>query len=349
MQKLVSIIVLNWNGQQFLEPCLKALQAQTYPNFEVVLVDNGSQDGSVDFVRQNFGKWERLKLIELSENSGFSGGNIEGLAHSNPEATYIATLNNDTEAEADWLVTLVERLEAKPNEEKWAAACGPMVFTTDRQRVASAGIEIRQDGMALDRDVGRLIMAEQLEVEIFGPCAGAALYRREALNEVGFFDPAFFAYLEDADLAWRLRLAGWQTLYVSGAKVAHVYSGTGKQGSPFKNFQLGRNRVWIILKNMPTKLLLRYLPKILLYDLAACFYTLLFQRDIQPLRGRLVALSPKHLKRILGQRREIKKLCKVNINQINQWLVKPPSLWQNLKLRRTVDRLAQPHTEMAQP
>ncbi len=312
------------------------------------MVENGSQDGSSDFVRQNFGNWERLKLIELPENKGFSGGNLEGLAHSSPEATYIATLNNDTEAEPEWLASLVQRLEAKPAREKWAAAGGPMVFANDRQRIASAGIEIQQNGLALDRGVGELVTIEPQEEEIFGPCAGAALYRREALHEVGFFDPAFFAYLEDADLAWRLRLAGWRTLYVPSAKVAHVYSGTGKQGSPFKHFQLGRNRVWVILKNMPTKLLIRYLPKILIYDLAASFYTLFFQRDLQPLRGRLVALAPRHLKRVLEQRKEIRNLCKVNSEEINHWLVKAPSLRQNIKLRRAVDRLAQPQTEMAQ-
>lgn len=347
MPPLISVIVLNWNGKQFLGSCLRALQAQTYPNFEVVLVENGSNDGSTEYLRQEFGAWDKLKLLELPQNTGFSGGNLAGLNHANPESRYIATLNNDTVADPRWLEELAFALENHSAE--WAAACGPMTFANDPELIASAGIEIRRNGLALDRAIGEKLQTNQTEREIFGVCAGAALYRREAIEAVGFFDPAFFAYLEDADLAWRLRLSGWRSLYIPEAQVTHAYSGTGKQGSPFKSFQLGRNRVWVILKNTPTKLLLRNLPRILLYDIAASFYTLLFRRDIHPLRGRLAALLPHHLRRVWRQRREIQAQRKISTAYLKRWLSPDFSFRSNLELRQAVDHLALSHSETSQP
>jgi len=335
----VSVLILNWNGRNYLEPCLNALRGQTYRAFEVILVENGSVDGSAALVRETFGEWlaeGTLKLVELAQNTGFSGGNLEGLRHAEPEARYIATLNNDTEADSHWLETLVNSLENRSDE--WAAVCGAMLFASDTARIASAGIEVRKNGLALDGRGGEL-WKPGAEEEIFGVCAGAALYRRKAIEETGFFDPAFFAYLEDADLAWRLRLRGYRSLYVPDAKVMHLYSGTGGQGSPFKSFQLGRNRLWVILKDMPGALLLRYLPLILFYDLAAVLYTLLFRRDIHSLRGRLAALRPRHLKRLRQQRREIQQNRRVSIAELRRWLASS-GFGNNLALQRTMDELA---------
>ncbi|MEI6045538.1 MAG: glycosyltransferase family 2 protein [Chloroflexota bacterium] len=348
----VSIIILNWNGRGFLEPCLMALQAQTFPasRFEIVLVENGSTDGSAAWLRTRFGDWlkeeakPRLKLIELSENQGFAGGNLVGLEHCHPSSRYIATLNNDTEAQSGWLAALVAALEARPKQERWAAVGGAMLFAGEQDkaspRIASAGIEVRRDGLALDRRIGERLREVEREEEIFGVCAGAALYRREALDQVGFFDPAFFAYLEDADLAWRLRLAGWRSLYVPEALVWHEYSGTGKQGSPFKSFQLGRNRLWTIFKNWPAPMLVRYACAILFYDLAASIYTLLLRRDPHPLRGRLAALHPTHLRRILAQRRQIQRQRTIAVSELKKWLGRSASPLEMLALRRTADTKA---------
>ena len=214
---------------------------------------------------------------------------------------------------------------------KWAAACGPMLFASSQFEsvpiIAAAGIEVYRNGLAMDGKVGLPLDARDTEAsEVFGPCAGAALYNRRALDEVSFFDPAFFAYLEDADLAWRLRLAGWHTLYVPQAHVWHEYSGTSGQNSPFKNFQLGRNRVWTILKNMPGRLLLRHLPAILLYDFAASLYTLR-QGNRNAALGRLAALKPKELERVWQQRRQIQKQRTASLTDIEAWLLPSPPLW----------------------
>ncbi|MBN9388636.1 MAG: glycosyltransferase family 2 protein [Chloroflexi bacterium] len=345
-QCLVSLIVLNWNGQRFLERCLDSLAEQTFRDFEIVLVDNGSTDGSVAFLKEKYGDWlagaenPRLRLIELSQNTGFSGGNLAGLEACDPASRYIATLNNDTQADPAWLETLVTALE---KEMRWGAACGPMLFASEQNqatpRVAAAGIEVRRNGLALDRQLGQPWQPDEPPTEVFGPCAGAALYRRKTLEQVGFFDPAFFAYLEDADLAWRLRLAGWPTVYLAGALVWHEYSGTGGQGSPFKNFQLGRNRPWVILKNWPVRLLLKHFFSIAAYDLAASLYTL-FKGDFQPTRGRLAALAPGHLKRIWRQRRDIQRKRKIQPDELEKWLRPAPGLRENLRLRESADKLA---------
>ena len=132
--------------------------------------------------------------------------------------------------------------------------------------------------------------AEAAPVEIFGPCAGAALYRRAMLDEIGLFDESFFAYLEDVDLAWRGRAAGWRCLYAPAARVLHRHSATAGEGSPFKRRQLGRNKVWLIAKNYPFRQLWWAAPLVILYDLAAVLYALVTRRDTQALRGRLSGL-----------------------------------------------------------
>ena len=349
----VSLIVLNWNGRRFLEPCLSSLFGQTFLDFEIVLVDNGSNDGSVEFLETQFNPYltpdskPSFKLVKLTHNTGFAGGNLAGLAVCNPASRYIATLNNDTIAAPGWLEKLVAALDAQMSAvvtTSWAAACGPMLFTSSQSdgvpTIAAAGIEIYRNGLAMDGKVGQpLDERETATREVFGPCAGAALYNRRALDEVGFFDPAFFAYLEDADLAWRLRLAGWHTLYVPQAQVWHEYSGTSGQNSPFKNFQLGRNRVWTILKNMPGRLLLRHLPAILLYDFAASLYTLR-EGNRNAALGRLAALKPKELGRVWQQRRQIQKQHTVSLTEIEAWLLPNPPLLRNVQLRQKVDKLA---------
>ena len=338
----VTILILNWNGRQFLERCLASVRAQTFQNFEVVLVDNGSTDGSTELIHQHFGEWlkaetlPRLRLVELPQNEGFSGGNLAGWSVSDPASQYIATLNNDTWVDPDWLAQLVALIDGKAD---CGAVAGPMLFASDEGKIASAGIEVRRDGLALDRALGQPQAAMGEQQEIFGPCAGAALYRRAALEDTGFFDPAFFAYLEDADLAWRLRLRGWYTLYQPTAKVWHEYSGTGGQNSPFKNFQLGRNRIWVILKNWPARFLWRYGCWIVAYDLAACAYTLL-KGQPQSTLGRLTALKWRHLRRVWQQRRSNQTRRIATLAELERWLLPVVGPKATLQTRQIANSLA---------
>ncbi|WP_420629566.1 glycosyltransferase family 2 protein [Candidatus Leptofilum sp.] len=322
MSASVSIIVVNWNGRHHLNLCLSALFAQTYPNFEVTLVDNGSTDGSQTFVRDHF---PDVRLIELPQNMGFARGNNVGIRASN--ADYIATINNDTKVAPNWLTALVETAEANPN----VGMCAAKLLFWDRPDVInSAGICLDRAGIAWDRLGGHPNEISQTKpVPVFGASGGAALYRRTMLNQIGLFDEDFFAYLEDVDLAWRARLAGWDCLFVDTAVIHHHHSATAIEGSPFKNRLLGRNKVWTIVKNYPWQLLLLYLPAILLYDLGAVAVALLARRDVSPLVGRLQAI-PK-LPAMWQKRRKIQQSRTLPLKELRalmEPISSPLKVWQ---------------------
>lgn len=297
MSEFISVIIVNWNGRHHLEMCLPALAQQTYTQFEVILVDNGSTDDSITFVRTHF---PEVRLITLAKNQGFARGNNIGIKAST--ASFVALLNNDTKPESTWLEHLV--ITAIKDDQVGMVA-SKMLFYDRPQLINSAGICLDRVGIAWDRLGGMPNDDTEVVKEIFGGCGGAVLYRRAMLNEIGLFDEDYFAYLEDVDLAWRARLTGWRCLYVSTAVVYHRHSATSVEGSPFKSQLLGRNKVWTILKNYPLLPLLRYLPLILLYDAGAVLVSLVQRRDPNPLIGRLKALPG--LPKILRKRTALQK------------------------------------------
>lgn len=283
MNARVSVIIPNWNGKLYLEGCLSSVMAQTYPDFEVVLVDNGSTDGSAEFVARRF---PQVRIIRHDENLGFAAGNNTAIRAT--RSPYVATLNNDAQAKPTWLDALVEAMES---DDQVGMCASKMLYAHRPEIIDSAGLSPDVAGIAWNRRWGEHDVDDDAgPTEVFGACAGAALYRRAMLHQIGLFDEDFFSYLEDADLAWRARLAGWKCLYVPSAMVYHVHSATGGVGSPFKNYLLGRNKIWTIVKNYPSPQLFCYLPLIVACDLAAVAYGLLVRGDISPLRGRLAAL-----------------------------------------------------------
>jgi GT2 family glycosyltransferase len=284
MSPKVSVVIVNWNGRRYLHDCLASLQAQTFTGFEVILVDNGSTDGSVEWLMSRF---PQVHLIRNETNVGFAAANNQAIRVS--QAEFIATLNNDTRVEPDWLAELIAAAEG----DSMVSMCASKMLFADRTEVInSTGIALDAVGIAWDRRGGEPDDRSETEpIEVFGPCAGAALYRRAMLDQIGLFDESFFAYLEDVDLAWRARLAGWRCLYVPTACVYHVHSATGVEGSTFKNRLLGRNKIWTIAKNYPAARLVLYLPLILVYDLAAVLFTLVVRRDVASLLGRLEGLK----------------------------------------------------------
>lgn len=337
MSPKISVVILNWNGRRYLYDCLTSLQAQTYTDFEVIMVDNGSTDGSVEWVAEHF---PLVRMICNETNVGFAAGNNQAIRAS--QAEFVVTLNNDTRVEPDWLASLVAAVEEDPSVGMCASK---MLFADQSEIINSTGISLDPVGIAWDRRGGEPDDGvEAAPVKVFGPCAGAALYRRTMLDQVGLFDEDFFAYLEDVDLAWRARLAGWHCLYVPQARVYHVHSATAGEGSPFKNRLLGRNKVWTIAKNYgPGGRLLLYLPLILLYDLAAVLYALVVRRDFSPLQGRLEGL--RGLPGIWRRRREVQALRRENRGQpwyrylsplIPPWRV--PARYRHLRAKGTTDR-----------
>lgn len=248
---LASIIILNYNGKKYLRDCLEAVLNQNYQNKEIILVDNGSGDGSVEFIRENF---PVVKLIANKRNLGFAQGNNQGLALAGGE--YIIALNNDTVVDQNWLSGLIADVQ---KDQRIGLVASKIFSAANPKEIDSAGVNVCLDGMArgrgrLELDTGQY---EKIE-EILLPSACAALYRREMLEEVGFFDEDFFAYCEDTDLGLRARLAGWRAVLAPKAKVWHRYSATSGQYSPLKAFLVERNHLWVVLKNFPLRLVLLF-------------------------------------------------------------------------------------------
>ena len=246
---LVSIIIVNWNGAHHLPECLQSLAAQTYNNFETIIVDNASTDGSPELIMTCY---PTIRLIRLATNTGFATGNNKGFEQANGE--YIVVLNNDTRAEPDWLARMVAVAEENP--EVGMVGCRTCAYG-DRDIVDTIGGRICRDGMSRGayRSQSFAKLGLNPVVEGLYPSGCAALYRRAMLDETGFFDDDFFAYAEDTDLGLRGRLAGWRTLIATGAVVHHKYSGTGGVFSPLKLYLVERNHYWVAIKNFPLPLL----------------------------------------------------------------------------------------------
>jgi len=250
----VSVIIVNWNGLKHLPDCLESLARQSFRDFEVVLVDNGSSDGSLSYLRESH-PW--VKLVPLPENRGFAGGNNAGLREAKGE--YLVTLNNDTKVEAGFLAELVAVADAHPR----AGMVGARILSfSEPELIDSLGIALCRDAMSRGAYRGRRFSGLDLGPveEILLPSACAALYRREMLEETGFFDQEFFAYCEDTDLGLRGRLAGWQALLARDAVVYHKYSATSGSFSPLKLYLVERNHYQVAVKNLP-------LPSLLLLPL----------------------------------------------------------------------------------
>lgn len=302
----VSVIILNWNGKKFLKECLDSLAAQTYREFETVLVDNGSADGSTEFVRNEY-PW--VRLVVLPENNGFAAGNNRGFAMCTGE--YIVTLNNDTRVEPDFLEELTRHPLANPRIGMVAAK---MRNYHRPELIDAAGLKIGANGLGYNIGFGETDAGQYDGATVFGPCGGAALYQRAMLDEVGFFDPDFFAYYEDFDLAWRGRLAGWGCVAAPQAVVYHLHSATSGEWSPFKVFQTHRNKWYVIIKNWPAGLLIRYLPALLFADAASFCLALLCGRGMSALRARLDLL--RSLGSLLRKRGEVQGKRKLSDRQV---------------------------------
>jgi len=277
-----SVVVVTWNGRERLAESLPAIAGQQDVRHEVIVVDNGSTDGTAEWVREAH---PSVCLVELSENTGFAAGNNRGFEAA--RAPLVATINNDAIPDPDWLAGLVRGAAAHPDAGMLASR---MVYLHDPEVIDSAGIGLDPLGIAWDRGAGAPVRDDD-EGHVFGASAGAALYRRELLQATGGFDERFFAYLEDVDLAWRARWLGWQARYVPAARVRHMHSATWAEDSPLKTYHLGRNKVWLIAKNYPLGPLLRWLPLILAYDAASLPVTVSRQRSLAAVRGRLAGLA----------------------------------------------------------
>ena len=240
--KKVTIIIPNYNGLKFMEPCFQALKRQTSDEFDVLVVDNGSNDGSVEWLKER-----KIPTIFLSENTGFSGAVNAGIRAS--VTPYVILLNNDTEADEDYVRQMILAIEKSPSI--FSVSC-KMIQLYHKELMDDAGDMYTVLGWAYQRGVGQSAAGYNREREIFSACAGAAIYRREVFDRIGLFDEMHFAYLEDIDVGYRAKIAGYHNRYCPKAVVYHAGSGTS--GSKYNSFKVrlaARNNVYLNYKNMP--------------------------------------------------------------------------------------------------
>jgi GT2 family glycosyltransferase len=274
----ISIIIPNYNGKHFLSGCLSSLRDQTYDNFEIIIVDNGSSDGSVDFIHKNF---PSAKVVETGKNLGFAGGTNAGIRVA--QGDYILTLNNDTIVDPHFL----EEIQKPFLQDCRTGMCGSKMVLPDG-RIDSTAICFSRSGAAWDRGIGESDTGQyDTPEEIFGPCAGAALYRRSMLEEIGLFDEDFFLYMEDLDLAFRARLAGWKCMYVPTARVVHIHWGTAGFDSDITIYYGNRNLAWYILKDFPVRTMLLYSPWIIFRNCSDIPYYFIHRKGHTILRAKI--------------------------------------------------------------
>ncbi|MEA2347919.1 MAG: hypothetical protein QOG62_1706 [Thermoleophilaceae bacterium] len=282
----ISAIVVNHRREDLLAQCLASLRealARVPGGGQTIVVDNGSADGSCARVKADD---PDALLIEFPDNRGFATAVEEGRRRADGE--WILLLNNDAVIEPDAAARL---LAVATSAADIGSVAAQMLFARTPPKINSAGLEVDTLGVAYDRLLGLDPEPTDLEpLEVFGASGGAALYRQSMLDQIGGFDESFFAFVEDADVAWRARMAGWRCLYVPSALVHHHHSATARHGSPLKHYHVGRNRIRLLAKNADTSLLRRHGAAMVAYDIAYVVAHAITDRSLAPLRGRLAGL-----------------------------------------------------------
>ena len=319
-----SVVIVNWNGGDFLERCLSALVLQTLKPHEILLVDNASSDGSVEILR----RFPSVRLLAQGSNTGFARGNNLAIAAASDESDWLALLNPDAFPELQWLETLLAAAQSRPEFDVFGSK---LVNATDPLISDGTGDAYHMSGLLWRTGHGVPVSAlSESEREIFAPCAAAALYRRGAFEKVGGFDEDFFCFVEDVDLGFRLRLAGYRCLYVPQSVAHHVGSGTmGGQHSDFSVYHGHRNLVWTFVKNMPGVLFWLLLPLHVALNVVSVIWFALRGQGAVILRAKRDALLG--LPKMWRKRQQIQKARIASIRDI--WRVLDKRL---LPIRRKI-------------
>jgi len=305
----ISVIIVCWNSAKYLPRCLESLDAQTFCDFEVVLVDNGSTVGALDdFVK----KYPRLnvQLKELGQNFGFAVANNIGARLACGQ--WLALLNADAFPEPDWLKRLVDAAEVYPN----SFFASRQIQEKNPGYLDGEGDVYHVSGLAWRKDYGSSVYPLNEPQEIFSPCGAAAFFPRQAFLDAGGFDEDYFSYHEDVDLGFRLRLRGLSCVLVPQAIVQHVGSAsTGKRGD-FSVYYGHRNLVWTYFKDMPSVLLWLYLPLHIVVNFFFLIYFTLRGQGSAIWRAKVDAL--RGLPKMLKKRRTVQLQMQISIAEIHR-------------------------------
>lgn len=250
--QLVSVVILNWNGKEFIRGCLDSVFAQDYKNLEVIVVDNASTDGSPEMIEKEY---KDVVLIRNKENLGFGGGNNVGIKYAHGD--YIVMLNNDTELDKSCISEMKKAIE---KDKRYGSCASKIYLKFEEDTLDAAGIVVYPDGLSIGR--GRLERGYlyDKEEEVFCSSGCCCMFRRKMLEDIKinneYYDEDFFAYADDTDLGWRARLRGWKCIYNPSAKVYHFHSASAGSYSIFKAFLVERNRLLLQIKNFPLLIIL---------------------------------------------------------------------------------------------
>jgi GT2 family glycosyltransferase len=319
----VTIVIPNWNTQRWLDGCLGGLRAQSYRDFEIILVDSGSTDESVPYVRTHF---PDVRVITLNQNRGFAAAVNAGIKAADSE--YVVLLNVDTVPRPEWLASLIQAIEQSPPEVGCLAS--KMLSLTNPSLIDDAGDTFSWYGSARKRGQREPAVNYDQPTEVFSACAGAALYRRTFLEEVGLFDEGFTSYLEDVDLGFRGRLMGYRCLYVPTAEVLHQGQGAGTPRGHYV-YLLTRNRLALLLKCVPTSLWFKHAYTLLFGQF---YFFLVYKKPHRSVAGYYSLLRA--LPRILRQRQAIQQRRKISNQALESMLstaLGEPSLRNIVKTR----------------
>lgn len=314
---LLSVVIPNWNGVHHLPACLDALRAQTYPQIEIIIADNASNDGSRELVTTQY---PETHVIALPENRGFTGACNAGIEAS--QGDYIALLNNDTEVDPGWAAAVVDAFARYPDA---GMVASKMLLFNDRGRFHTAGDLYRVDGRLVNRGVWEEDRGQyDAEEYVFSACGGSSVYRRSLLDDVGLLDDDFFFSCEDMDLGWRAQMAGYRCIYIPGAVVYHHLAATG--GGETASYHDGRNMIWLLVKNYPRELWRKHRGKILRAQLALAWEALRAWRGAAArarLRGMVAGVLG--IPKMLPKRRRIQRGRRVSITYIESILTPVPA------------------------
>jgi GT2 family glycosyltransferase len=311
---LFSVIIPNFNGRRFLPALLNALHKQTFTDFEILFADDASTDDSVAFVEANY---PDVRLVVNRRNEGFA--RTCNIAADAAYGRILVLLNNDTEPEPAFLAELAQAICAHPEASMFA---GKLLLFDERNRLHTTGDLMGADGIPRNRGVWEEDRGQyDQSTSVFGPCGGAAAYRKELWQQLGGFDEDLWMYLEDADFAFRARLMGAEAVFAPAARVYHHLSATG--GGVMASYYVGRNTIWMVAKNMPRSLLVRNAPRILAAQLRVTVDALRNLRGAAArarLRGQVAGL--------LGLPRQLRK----------RQLIQPRRQIEDGELARRLDR-----------
>lgn len=299
---LFSILILFWNNGEFIQRCLNSLQKQTYDNFEVLLINNGSDQSLPD--RNRF-PLLTIKVHQLNENIGFAAGNNYGAEFAQGE--FLITLNADAFPEKGWLENIHKAIQKYPD----CFFASKLVMANDPRRLDGVGDVYHFTGQVWRKYHGYYESSLQLsEKEVFSPCGAAAIYPKEAFEKVGGFDPDYFAYVEDVDLGFRLRLDGYKCIFLPDAVVHHVGSGSTGRRSDFSVYYGQRNLVWTFFKNMPGLFFWILLPSHIILNFLTIILSFFRKQGKITIKAKIDALNGLSL--ILKKRRLTQRNRKVS-------------------------------------